>query len=186
MKRFFWAALGLSVVLASCATQLPPPTSTFDNVRAVQASAIGPLALGAFAPAPSLPAGHDTGLGTRAETLKPPNGNSFSAYLRQTIEAELAGAGKLDPNATRVLSGELTRSDVSTTGAQSRGILGARFRLTVARATVFDKEIVVEDSWPSAFLGIVAITDAQNHYTDLYPRLFAALLEDSEFRAVAR
>ena len=97
-----------------------------------------------------------------------------------------AGRTRLDPQADRVLSAQLTRSELSTFGSNSRGALGARFRVTQKSAIIFEKQVTVEEEWPSAFLGAVAITDASNHYTGLYPKLWAALLADPEFRAAAR
>jgi len=172
-------------VVAACATQLPAPVSTFDNIQQLRAQDIAPLKLGDFGPGAALPEGRDRGLAFRADTLHPPNGGTFSGYLRETVSAELVAAGKLDPNSQRVLSAQLTRSEASTFGAESHGQLGARFQLTNGGAVVFDKELVVEDSWPSAFMGATAIPDAENHYSGLYPKLFAALLADPDFRAAA-
>ncbi|MES1156384.1 MAG: hypothetical protein ABUL73_01275 [Alphaproteobacteria bacterium] len=179
-------AIAFLCVVSGCATQLPAPTSTFDNIQQTRASNIAPLSLGAFGAGPSLPAGREHGLSFRADTLHPPTGGTFSGYLRETIAAELTAAGKLDPNSQHVLSGQLTRSEASTFGSQSRGELGARFQLTNGGTVVFNKEIVVDDTWPSAFMGATAIPDAENHYSGLYPKLFAALLADAEFRAAAQ
>ena len=176
----------LCAVAAGCATQLPAPAPTFDNIEQLRTTGIAPLSLGEFGPGPSLPSGRDRSVSFRAESLNPPSGGTFSSYLRETISAELTAAGKLDPSAHRVLSGQLVRSEVSTLGSESRGALGARFQLTRDGATVFDKEIVVEDTWPSSYFGAVAIPDAENHYSALYPKLFAALLADAEFRAAAQ
>jgi len=174
------------VWIAACATSLPPPTATFDGIQQLRAAEIAPLALGDFTRAPELPEARDKSIAIRADSLQPPKGGTFSSFLRQTIEADLKGAGRLDPAADRILSAQLTRSDISTFGSNSRGALGARFRVTQKSAIIFEKQVTVEEEWPSAFLGAVAITDASNHYTGLYPKLWAALLADPEFRAAAR
>jgi hypothetical protein len=179
----FVLALGL---LSGCATMLPSPAVTFDSVRSLRAAGTPPLALGDFTRVPELSEARDRSIGIRADSLQPPQGGTFSGYLRDTFAAELAGAGLLDPNSPWVLSAQLTRSNVSTGGSQSRGELGARFRVVSGGAIVFEKEIVLEDEWPSAFLGAEAIPDAMNHYTALYPKLLAALVADPEFKAALR
>jgi hypothetical protein len=138
-----------------CATELAPPVATFDSIQQLRASNIAPLGLGEFTSAPQI-AGRDHGLAFRVDTLKPPGGGTFSGYLQQTISAELSGAGKLSPGAARVISAQLTRIEVSTMGAQSRAAVGAHFRLSVDGAVAFDKEVVVEETWPSSFMGATA------------------------------
>lgn len=186
----FARALGMifaaCAVLGACATQLPEPTLTFDNVQRLRAANAPALALGEFGPGPEVSEQRDRSVAFRADSLEPPAGGTFSGYLRGTIAAELAGAGKLDPNSPFVLSGLLTRSEVSTTGSASRATLGAQFRVTRAGVVVYEEEHVVSDEWPSQFLGAIAIPEAQNHYTGLYPRVFGALLADEEFRAAIR
>lgn len=174
-------AMAALLAVTACATALPPPTATFDNIQTIRSSALPPLALGDFIRGQELPARRNQSLQIRADRLKPPSGGSFSSFLKQTFEAELAGAGKLDQNSAKVLSAELTQSNVSTAAATSRGVLGARFTLQNNGVTVFEKELRVEEEWPSAFLGYVAITDASNHYTGFYPQLVSALLQDEDF-----
>jgi len=173
-------------VLAACATALPPPAAPFDNIQAIRNSDIQPIALGDFIKGDELPARRNASLQIRADSLKPPSGGSFSSYLRQTFEAELNGAGKLDPNSAKVLSAQLTQSRVSTSASMSHGTLGARFTLHDNGTVVFEKELTVEEEWPSAFLGAIAITDASNHYTGFYPKLVQALLKDEEFLNVVQ
>jgi hypothetical protein len=169
-------------LLSACAVALTPHQQTFDNVRLLQGDTIPPMALGKFGLAEGKPASMDKSLGIRAESVKPPEGLTFSGYLRQTLEAELTGAGKLNPSAPIVISGDLTRSNVSTSGENSRGALGARFYVTRSGSKVFDKELVVDGEWPSSFFGAEAIPTAMNHYNGFYPKLVNKLLSDSEFR----
>ena len=174
------------VALSACATQLPAPTLTFDNVQSLRANNTPALALGEFTRGPGLSAAQDRSISVRADSLQPPSGTTYSAYLRSVIESELTGAGKLDPASPFLLSGQLTQSDVSTMGDESRGTLAARFQLTRGGAVVFDKEIVVAEQWPSSYWGVEAIPRAMNNYTGLYPKLFGALLADTDFQAATR
>lgn len=177
------AACGLAV---ACATPLAPQQQTFENVQILQAKDIPQMALGEFKLAAGLPTGMDKSLGIRADSLTPPPGLTFSGYLKQTLEAELTGAGKLNPSAPVIISGDLTQSRVTTTGANSAGILGARFKITRNGATAFDKELVVNEEWPSSFFGAEAIPEAMNHYNGLYAKLVTKLLQDPDFRAAVR
>ncbi len=185
LARALAAAIAITA-LAACAAQLPPPSVTFDNVQRLRETNTPALALGAFTRAPELSARQDQSIQIRADSLQPPSGGTFSAYLGSVIQAELTGAGKLDPASPFVLSGELTRSEVSTMESQSRGAVGARFRLTRAGAVVFEKEITVAEDWPSSYWGVEAIPEAMNHYTGMYPKLFGALLADPDFQAATR
>jgi hypothetical protein len=52
---------------------------------------------------------------------------------------------------------------------------------------VFDRELTVQSSWESSFMGAVAVPAAMNQYQALYKMLVAKLVDDPEFRkAVAR
>lgn len=176
----------LCSLASACAMPLALHQQTFENVQLLQANDIPQIALGEFKLAAGLPASMDKSLGIRADSVTPPQGLTFSGYLRQVLEAELTGAGKLNPSAPVVISGELTRSEVSTTGPNSAGTLGARFTVTRNGAKVYNKELVVSEQWPSAFFGAEAIPAAMNHYNGFYPKLVTKLLEDAEFRAAIR
>ncbi|HRO04957.1 MAG TPA: hypothetical protein PLS69_15260, partial [Terricaulis sp.] len=114
MKTLMRALAGAIAVsaLAACAAQLPPPMVTFDNVQRLRETNTPALALGAFTRGAELSARQDQSISIRADSLRPPSGGTFSAYLGNVIQAELAGAGKLDPASPLVLSGELTRSEI--------------------------------------------------------------------------
>lgn len=172
---------------AACATPLAEHQQTFENVQILRADSIPQMALGEFKLAKGLPESMDRTLGIRADSVTPPQGLTFSQYLRQALEAELTGAGKLNPAASVVISGELTRSAISTSGSTSNGTLGARFHVTRSGADVYDKELTVTESWPSSFFGAEAIPTAMNHYNGFYPKLVTQLVSDPEFkRAVQR
>ena len=175
--------MAMACALASaCASSLAPHQQTFDNVRLLQGESVPAMALGKFALAEGLPASMDKSLGVRADSLKPPAGYTFSGYLKQALEAELTGAGKLNPAAPIVVSGDLTQSAVSTSGQNSKGALGARFYVTRSGSKVFDKEVVVTGEWPSSFFGAQAIPEAMIQYNGFYPKLVTKLLSDPEFR----
>lgn len=185
--RFKLALAAAACCLATaCATSLAPQQATFENIQLLGAKDVPQMALGAFSLAKALPASMDTSVGIRADSVTPPAGLTFSGYLKQTLEAELTGAGKLNPSAPVVISAELTQSHVSTTGANSTGVLAARFHVTRNGAAAFDKELSVTEEWPGSFFGAEAIPAAMNHYNGFYPKLVTKLLQDADFRAAVR
>lgn len=175
-----------SILAAGCATPLAAHNQTFENVQLLRADDIPKMGLGEFKLAKGLPPNMDKSLSIRADSVTPPQGLTFSQYLRQALEAELTGAGKLNPAAAVVISGDLTRSAISTTGSDSNGTLAARFRVTRNGSPVYEKELEVTESWPSAFFGAEAIPTAMFHYNGFYPKLVTKLLSDQEFRAAVR
>lgn len=145
------------------------------------------LNLGEFALAEGLPARLDRAVQIRAELLRAPEGTTFSQYLRQTLETELTAAGKFDAAAGTVISGFITRSEVQTTeGETSTGTLAARFIVTRNGQTIYNQEHSVTHQWASQYLGAIAIPEAMNRYTGLYPALVNDLFETNEFRAALR
>jgi hypothetical protein len=172
--------------LAACSTgAIPPPQATLDNIQAVRAAGVAPMRVGSFNPGPDISAQSDKSISVRAGVMAAPDG-SFARYLGSTLEAELKGAGKLDPGASLTVTGVMTRSHVDSAMPNAHGSLGATFTLTRGGQVVFDKALLVEDTWPSAFMGAEAIPDAENHYLALYPKLVGKLLADPEFKAAAR
>lgn len=160
----------------------PEHRPTIGNVQIMRSSDVPALAVGRFALGEGLPERMDRTVGVRAELLRAPNG-SFSDYLRQTLETELTAAGKLDAAAGTTVSGFLTQSHVETGGSDvSRATLGARFIVTRNGQVVYDHEHVVTDQWPSQFIGAIAIPEAMNRYTGLYPAIVTDLFEDADFR----
>jgi hypothetical protein len=181
------ALAALALLLAGCAT--PPMAAhqpTLRNVQALRAADVPLIELGAFELAPGRPARMDRLIEIRASVLRAPNDGTFSSYLRQTLEAELQAAGKLAVDGDVVLSAQLTQSAIETSPPDSRGAVAARFVLTRAGAVVFDRELVAREEWPSSFIGAIAIPQAMDRYTALYPTLVTMLLTDPEFRAALR
>lgn len=127
----------------------------------------------------------DRAILVRAGTEAAPEG-SFAAYLADTLAAELKGAARFDPGSNLVVSGIITDTHLDSVMPTATARLGARFTLTKSGRTVFEKTLSVESDWDSNFAGAVAIPDAFNHYSGLFPRLAAKLFADPEFRAAAK
>lgn len=177
-------ALGLWV--CACAeAPLPPPQATLENIQAVRAAQLKPMALGSFSAAPGQPADMDKGITIRAGYQPAPDG-SFARYLGQTIAAQLLGAGQLQAASGAVLSGVVTETHADSSLPTARAALGAQFTLLKDGKAVFQKTLRAETTWSSNFIGAVAIPDAFDHYESLFPKLANTLFTDPDFVAAAR
>jgi hypothetical protein len=178
-------ALG-SASLAACAmAPVPPPQSSLENIQAIRAGGFAPMRVGDFTPGPGAPAQMDKKVTVRAGSQAAPSG-SYAKLLGETLEAELKGAGKLDPNAALTVSGVVTQTHVDSSMPDGSAKLEAHFTLKKNGAVAFDKILAVDATWKSSFMGAVAIPDAFNHYNGLFPQLVTKLLSDPDFRAAAK
>lgn len=178
------AALLLSAALGGCAiAPLGPPGPSMENIAAARAAGIPPLALGTFRLAPGGDPSMDQKISIRTNVLHSPVDNSFAAYLKAALAADLRAAGLLDPASATVLSGELTESRIDVPSGQASASLAARFRVARGSVALYDRELRVADTWTAGFVGAEAVPMAVNHYEVLYRKLTKKLLEDREFRA---
>lgn len=118
--------------------------------------------------------------------MHPAKGSTFAGFLKETFATELRAAGKLDPAAPLVLSGELTESRAGENLASGTAALGARLTLLRGGKPVFSKPYRVETKWKSDFIGAIAIPDAFRNYNSLYAMLVRQALSDPEMVAAMR
>jgi len=181
------AALLLALGVCGCVGQpMGMPQASTATVEKLRAADIAPLRIGSFVPAPAVAGSKDKSMGIRALTLTSPVEGSFAKYLGKTLEVNLQAAGKFDANAPLSLQGVLTDNDDSAGIDIGTAKLGAKFTLVKDGATLFEKQLNVDDKWDGAFIGAVAIPDAANHYSALYDSLTLKLLTDSDFLAAAK
>lgn len=179
--------LGLGVaalaLLVGCA-ELPmhAPTPSFDVIEKAKASRTAPVALGQFKVDPGVNPEIDKGLSVRTNHLFSPYDHSFAQFLRQTALTDLQASGLYDANAPLTLSGYLTDSTLNVPTDRGEASLGARFILTRGEQKVFEKKLKTEASWESTFLGITAIQDGINQYTNLYHKILGILLSDPDYQ----
>ncbi len=177
------ACLALSFWLVGCASvNLPAPSASAQNIEKLRAVALVQAQMGAF----QLAAGKNPEMdrvlgGMRGSTISPAKG-SFALQLRDELAAELKAAGMLDEKATTIISGQLTDSMVDAAISQGKGRLAAEISVTRSGQTVFKKELIVERTWESSFIGATAIPAAMNNYSALYKDFVSKLIEDVDFR----
>jgi hypothetical protein len=182
------AALALVLSMAGCTSVMPPPMASAATVQALRSADPVPAAVGTFKLAPGRPPEMDKQLsgGLRGSNIAAPSG-SYSQHLKETLMAELQSARLLDLQSKAVIEGQLTESKVDAAIGTGTARLAARFQVLREGQTVFDKELAVDDSWDSSFIGAVAIPRAIEHYGAMYRSLVGKLVDDSDFkRALAR
>lgn len=185
--RLTFAVCILSVLLSGCVQMtMGPHQAQLQNIELLRKSEIVSMNVGPFALEKGKEADLNKNVSIRGSTLSPANDATFSDYLRDGIVAELQAAGKYDPASALVIRGWLTDSQVSAPADVGRGSLGARFNLTRAGTTVYERTLQVEAQWPSSFVGASAIPTAANEYTSLFKKLISRLFEDKDFLAEAR
>ncbi len=181
------AAALAALVLTACATgPVPQGGPTLANIQLLRGELIAPMAVGPFALAPGKPASMDRTIVVRAGAASPPEGKSFARFLASTLETELRGAGKLDPASTVVVTGLLTHSEANANMPEASARLAAVFVVTREGRKVFEKELSAESRWKSQFIGALAIPEAFDAYTALYPKLVGTLLADEDFRRAVK
>ncbi len=187
-RSFLKRSLALYLVvaaagLAGCAVKMPAATTNAETVEKVRGARIQPAAVGGFTLAPGKNPEMDKTLGgLRGSSLSPASG-SFSQQLKDELVAALKGAGLYDERSPRVITGQLTDSQVDAGMSVGTGRLAARFIVTRAGAQVYDKEVAVDAKWESSFVGATALPAAINQYGALYKSLVSKLMDDPAFRA---
>lgn len=173
--------LGLGMV--GCASvKLPPPTAKVETVQALRFANLTPAAVGEFRLEDGKDPNTDTTVGgLRGSSVAAASG-SFSQQLKEEIITNLKAAALYDENSPIRIEGRLTDSYVDAAVKVGTGRLAARFIVNRDGKRVYDKELVVESTWPSAFVGAVAIPKAINEYGALYKKLAEKLFTDNKFK----
>lgn len=163
-----------------------PHQPSLQNLELLRTPDIASMGVGAFALEKGKDASINKDVSVRGSTLSPPNGATFSDYLKNAVIAELQAAGKYEPSSSLLISGWLTDSQLDGSGASTgSGSLGARFVLSRAGVVVYERNHQAQAQWQSSFVGAMAIPAAMNEYTALYKKLLGLLFGDKEFRAAA-
>lgn len=182
-----WLTL-LASALTGCASQpIGTHQPSLDNVQILKQSNVGDIALGRFELGSGVPAKVDKLVTLRGSRITSPTNDSYAQYVKESLTIELKTAGKYDPDASCVLSGELLRNELNAAGAsKGNAALAATFSVTRDGRVVYSRRHDVEHTWPSSFIGAIAIPEAINQYTEMYTRLLRKLFEDAEFLVATR
>lgn len=183
MIRWLSIAL-LAQTLAGCVSvKMPEPSPSMGNLEKLRGANIVSTQAGSFTLAPGKDPAMDRGVsGLRGSSVQAANG-SFSEQLKSQLIAELKAAGLYDESSNAVIKGQLTDSKVDAAIGTGTARLAAHFTVDRAEKRVYDKELSVDSSWESSFVGAIAIPEAINQYTALYKSLIGKLFDDADFKA---
>jgi len=172
-------ALGaLGLALSGCSVVAPTYVPSIDNVQTLKNSGAAPTRVGKF---------NETGTAVpypiplRANTLRSPYGDTWSAYLSEAVTRELAMAGKLSPNADVEISGTLLRNQIDPAISTGTGDMSARFVVRKDGEVRYDQVKSVHREWESSFAAAIAIPKAVTEYGYTVQALLAALYSDPAF-----
>lgn len=184
---FAGVLVGLCVCITGCANlTVAPPAATSTTAAKLRAANLQPAQVAPFTVAPEAPKGMDTSLsGLRGSTVTPSTG-SWSMFLKDALVAELTAAGIYSSDSQVVIHGQLTDSRVDAAIGTGTARLAAKFSVVRQQQTVFEKEIAVDATWDSSFVGAIAIPAAMAQYTNLYSALVAKLVDDPDFIAALK
>lgn len=180
--RDFFALL-FCLLLGACTSQIDELSPSLKTVQILRERAIPSIALGEFTPGSKDTARN---VSFRVSTLRPPKGQNFADFLRETFKAELTSAGKLDPSSAVRLEGVLTNSTLRENLFRGEAHLGITVTLRRSDKVVFTKAYQVQNQWRSDFIGALAIPEAFRQYNALYALLVREVLSDPEFATAAK
>jgi hypothetical protein len=184
-SRILGSALA-ALALGGCAVApLSVPQPSLENIQAIRAGGLPALSVGDFTPGPGRPTEMDKTIQARGGIDSAPEG-SFAKYLADTLQAELKGAGRLDPDSPLQVSGVITDTKLVSEIGTPTAKLTARFTLTKSGRQVFTKELTASATWDWQYLADIAVPDAFNHYAGLFPQLVGQLLADPDFQTAAK
>lgn len=183
LARWLLVALFAQSTVACMSVKMVEPSASIGNLEKLRAANITPAKAGNFTLAPGKPPSMDRGVsGLRGSSLESTYG-SFAQQLKNELIVELKSAGLYDDASDVVIEGQLTDSKVDAAIGTGSGRLAARFMIVHRDKKIYDKELAVESTWDSSFMGAIAIPEAMNQYTALYKKLIGKLFDDLDFRA---
>lgn len=176
-------ALASALFFTGCANvKLDATSASPDTVEKLRSANLAPAQTGKFELAPGQDSEMDTTLsGLRGSSIAPARG-SFANLLRDTLAVELTAAGLYDKESSKVIEGKLTDSMVDAAIVTGQARLAAIFSVIDSGKTTFEKEIAVDATWESSFVGGIAIPKAITQYSALYKALISKLVDDADFK----
>jgi hypothetical protein len=178
MKQIVGAAVILAA-LSGCSMTAPPYSPQMDDVIKLKNADVAPAKVSAFKDAASKDNANPISL--RGSQLHSPYSDTYSAYLAEALKQELTLAGKYSDTSTTEVSGTLQKNDLDTAMKEGKGTIEARFVVTKQGQVAYDQVKSAQTTWPSSFVGAIAIPAATQAYPTLVQKLMATLFSDPAF-----
>jgi hypothetical protein len=173
--------LALVFVLSGCSVITPPYSPQVDNVGKLRDADVGATKVGVFTSAPKSKENADP-IFVRASQMNSSIKESYSAYLADALKQELSLAEKYSETSTTEVTGTLQKNNLDASGfSQGEGQIEARFVVTRAGQVSYDEVKSAQTTWPSSFVGAVAIPAAIQAYPVLVQKLLSTLFNDPAF-----
>lgn len=117
----------------------------------------------------------------RGATMNSPYGSSFNEYLSSSLKEQLTHSKLYDEKSSLNINTTFTKNNVDIWGFDEGFYdLGAKFTIKKNEKVLLDKNIEVKHTFPSHFLGQIAIENAINNYPIAMSKLIAKFLNDKE------
>lgn len=187
-RAFAFVTLIVAFALGGCASvKMGRPAASAANVQSLLSADLAPARVGVFVVAPGRHPDLDRKLsGLRGSSLTAHDG-SFARQLGDQVAADLDAAGLRSDASDVVIDGALTDSFVDAAIGKGKGRLAALFKVTRGARVVLEKELAVDATWDSSFVGAIALPAAIDQYGAMYKTLAGRLFGDADFRsALAR
>jgi hypothetical protein len=155
---------------------------TFATVKLIRNANFAPVSLGTFSVAAEQTA-FAKRINIRGSSMGPPKGADFSAFLKQTLEAQLVAAGCYDAASPMSISAQMTKNHAGENMSKGSAQIAATFTVMRGSERLFSRNYEVENLWKSEFIGALAIPEAFRQYNELYGQLVQKVLADPDFTA---
>ena len=173
------ALLAIFSCLGGCSLVAPKYTLSVNHVQTLRDA--GPASVKVGAISAQGDEAHDQSISLRGSAMHSPYG-TYARYLQEALTQELREANILDPNAQVEISAVVLKNDIHAAGfVTASADIEARFQVTRAGQTTFDKIKSAHLEWDSSFIGGIAIPRAQQHYPQVVSALLEQLYADREF-----
>ena len=107
---------------------------------------------------------------------------TFSTYLQDALQAELATAGLLEAGAPLVVSGTLLQNQLSAGTAEGHSVVSARFVVKRNGEPVYDRVLTARHEWASSFMAAIAVPTAFQNHVGTVQKLLGQLFADPDFK----
>jgi hypothetical protein len=120
-------------------------------------------------------------LSLRAATMISSYGNSYSDYVFNSLRQQLSQNNLYNPNSDIMIKTKLLKNNVDIWGFSVGNYdLIVNFKIFKNNIVLYDKNIESNHSFPSHFIGNIAIENAINNYPLAVQKVIAKFLIDSE------
>lgn len=171
--------LGAGLILAGCASSPAP-----QYQAAAESRPLGPGTAVAVGESKAAVNVKNSKVSLRGASMGSPSADgTFSGYLRDALIAELTASGRYSEEAERTIALELLRHEINASGIkEGEARLAVRVVVSGGKDGRFEKTYEATHTWPSSFVGAVAIPAAYDNYGTAVQKLLLAVLSDPGFQ----